>query len=69
MRKRTKNILLIIAAVLLIITAVIVVIPAIQTGDFASRAEKVVRVPDLNSGFVPQGLEFLPESRVFLVRT
>lgn len=67
MRKKTKLILLIIAAVLLIITAVIVVIPAIQTGDFASRSEKVVQVPDLNSGFVPQGLEFLPESGVFLV--
>lgn len=67
MRKKTKLILLIIAAVLLIIAAVIVIIPAIQTGDFASRAEKVVQVPDLNSGFVPQGLEFLPESGVFLV--
>lgn len=67
MRKRTKLILLIIAAVLLIIAAVIVIIPAIQTGDFASRAEKVVQVPDLNSGFVPQGLEFLPESGVYLV--
>ena len=67
MRKRTKLILLIIAAVILIIAAVIVIIPAIQTGDFASRAEKVVQVPDLNSGFVPQGLEFLPESEVFLV--
>ena len=67
MRKKTKLILLIIAAVILIIAAVIVIIPAIQTGDFASRAEKVVQVPDLNSGFVPQGLEFLPESEVFLV--
>ena len=67
MRKRTKLILLIIAAVLLIIAAVIVIIPAIQAGDFASRAEKVAQVPDLNSGFVPQGLEFLPESRVYLV--
>ena len=67
MRKRTKLILLIIAAVLLIIAAVIVIIPAIQAGDFASRAEKVVQVPDLNSGFVPQGLEFLPESGVYLV--
>ena len=67
MRKRTKIILLIIAAVFLIIAAVIVIIPAIQTGDFASRAEKVVQVPDLNSGFVPQGLEFLPESKMFLV--
>lgn len=67
MRKRTKIILLIIAAVLLIIAAVIVVIPAIQTGDFASRAEKVVQVPDLNSGFVPQGLEILPENEVYLV--
>lgn len=67
MRKRTKLILLIIAAVLFIIAAVIVIIPAIQAGDFASRAEKVVQVPDLNSGFVPQGLEFLPESGVYLV--
>lgn len=67
MRKRTKLILLIIAAVLLIIAAVIVIIPAIQAGDFASCAEKVVQVPDLNSGFVPQGLEFLPEKQVYLV--
>lgn len=67
MRKRTKLILPIIAAVILIIAAVIVIIPAIQTGDFASRAEKVVQVPDLNSGFVPQGLEFLSESGVYLV--
>lgn len=67
MRKRTKLILPIIAAALLITAAVIVIIPAIQTGDFASRAEKVVQVPDLNSGFVPQGLEFLPESGVYLV--
>lgn len=67
MRKRTNLILLIIAAVLLIIAAVIVIIPAIQAGDFASRAEKVVQVPDLNSGFVPQGLEFLSEKQVYLV--
>lgn len=67
MRKKLKIILPIIAAVLLIIAAVIVIIPAFQTGDFASRAEKVVQVPDLNSGFVPQGLEFLPESEVYLV--
>lgn len=67
MRKKTKRILLIIAAAVVLITAVIVVIPAIQAGDFASRAEKVVQVPDLNSGFVPQGLEFLPESGVYLV--
>ena len=67
MRKKAKIILSIIAAVLLIIAAVIVIIPAIQAGDFASRAEKVVQVPDLNSGFVPQGLEFLPENKVYLV--
>lgn len=67
MRKRTKRILLIIAAAVVLITAVIVVIPAIQAGDFASRAEKVVQVPDLDSGFVPQGLDFLPESKTFLV--
>lgn len=67
MLKRTKRILLIIAAAVVLITAVIVVIPAIQAGDFASRAEKVVQVPDLDSGFVPQGLDFLPESKAFLV--
>ena len=68
MRKRKiKRLILIIAAIALVVPAAIFGVAAIQTGDFSAHSEKVFRVPDLDSGFVPQGLEFLPENKLYLI--